>query len=433
MYQNPPKVLIISHNAFSATLNNGKTYSSIFNGWPKDKIAQLFFQNEIPDFKVCENFFHITDEDMLKFYYNRSGKRIQESDLFSIRKTVSPIHSYVRKKPKAVFNFLRNLIWLSSKWKTANLNEWLDEFEPEAIFFVGGSSSFSYKITKTIADRYNIPVYLYYTDDYITPIKTIDPFWWINFFWLKSSLRKLLTRVETIFVIGEDMGNEYSLKLGKKCIPIMNAVSINEYLKRRVEKDVSETTIELAYFGGLHLNRWKTLLMIGDSIKEINYEEKVRLKLNIYSGKSVEEALLEKFDNHPTICYKGSVTEKEIIDEMQKYDVLVHVESFEKKMVSKTRLSISTKIPEYLASGRVVLGVGPSELSSIKYLERLDFTFTINKFDKKIIKQKLEQMVQQKDIFNEIGLKGIATAKTNHSIENNKNIIKQILSKDIIE
>jgi len=428
-----PRILIISHNAFSTILNNGKTYSSIFAGWPKDKIAQLFFQNEVPDFSVCENFFHITDEEMVMGSKNSIGKKIEKTEVNMIKKTISPIHSYVRKKPMPFFNFLRNVVWSTGKWNNKRLNQWLDNFNPEAVFFVGGPNAFSYKITKAIADRYNTPVYLYYTDDYITPIRTIDPFWWINYFWLKKSLNKLLVRIKNVFVIGEDMGNEFGTRLNKNCIPIMNAVDVEEYLKRRVEKKVPEKSIELAYFGGLHLNRWKTLLVIAESLKEINTEEKLEMKLNIYSSKPVEETLLKKFDDHPCINFRGTVNEKQIIDEMQKYDVLVHVESFDKKMISKTRLSISTKIPEYLASGKVILGVGPEELSSIKYLKKLGFTFLAEKFDKNLIKQKLKEMLAQKDRFYEIGRKAILTAKANHSIENNKNIVKHVISKNASE
>jgi len=426
---NFPRLLIISHNTFSRTLNNGKTYSSIFQGWPSDKIAQLFFQNEIPDFTICNNFYHITDEEMIKGSKHKIGKKIEETKTCSITKTVSPIHSYVRKKPKPIFNFLRNVAWSTGKWNNDKLNSWLDSFKPEAIFFVGGSNSFSYNITSFIANKFDIPVFLYYTDDYITEIKTIDPFWWINYFWLKNVLNKLLEKVKTIFVIGEDMANEFSRKLDKKCIPIMNAVKIEEYLESRIKREVPQKVIELAYFGGLHLNRWKTLLMIGDVIREINDQKETKLNLNIYSGKIVEETLLKKFEIHSSILFKGSVTEKEIIDEMQKYDVLVHVESFDKEMIDKTRLSISTKIPEYLASGRVILGVGPQRLSSIKYLEKLGFTFIINKCDRKIIKQKLIELINEKNNFDDIGSRGIEIARTNHSIENNINIVRQIISK----
>lgn len=428
-----PKVLVISHNTFSITLNNGKTYSSIFKGWPKDKIAQLFFQNEIPDFGVCEKFFYVTDEDMLKCCKKEVGKTIRKSEVHSIKKTKSPIHSYVRKKPMQIFSFARNIIWLSKKWNNNKLNQWLDDFNPEAIFFVGGSNSFSYKITKTIADKYNIPVYLYYTDDYITTIRTINPFWWINHLWLKKVLKELLERVKNIFVIGEDMGAEFSLKLNTECIPIMNAINIEEYLSKRMDKKISENIIELAYFGGLHLNRWKTLLMIAESLNEITNEEGIEIILNIYTGTLMDERLMNKFNNHTNINFKGYVNEKEIIGEMQKYDVLVHVESFDKDMMYKTRLSISTKIPEYLASGRAILAVGPSELSSIKYLDKLGFAFIIDKIDKKIVKQKLKYMLSQRERYNEIGHKGITVAELNHSIENNKNIIRQVISKELME
>lgn len=426
-----PKLLVISHNTFSSTLNNGKTYSSIFKGWPKEKIAQLFFQNEIPDFDVCENYYHITDEDMIKGSKMIAGKKIDKSKVDEIKKTISPIHSYARKKPKPIFSFARNLVWSTNKWDNDKLNKWLEAFKPEVIFFVGGSNSFSYKITNKIADKFNIPVYLYFTDDYITPIKTIDPFWWVNYYWLKKELKKLLVDVKKIFVIGEDMGKEFSDKLNKECISIMNAVNIDDYLVKRVKKKKYNNSIELAYFGGLHLNRWKTLFMIADSLYEIDSEDGIKMTINIYTGTLLEEKLLNKFNEHPNINFKGSVTEKEIVDEMQKYDVLVHVESFDQEMISKTRLSISTKIPEYLASGKVLLGVGPSELSSIKYLKKLDFVYIIDKYDRETIKLKLREIANQKNNFDEIGTQGIVIAKLNHSIENNKDIIRQVISKGV--
>lgn len=428
-----PRLLIVSHNTFSSTLNNGKTYSSIFNGWPKEKIAQLFFQNEIPEFNVCENFYHITDEEMFNISKKLVGKKIQKSDLNSISKSSSPIHSYARKKPMPIFSFFRNIIWLSNKWNNFNLNEWLINFEPEAIFFVGGDTSFSYKITKYIAEKFNIPVYLYYTDDYITPTKSYDPFWWINYLWLKKVLKKLLLNVANIFVIGEDMGSEFSLKLNKKCIPLMNAINIDEYLNKRIDKNIEENTIEIAYFGGLHLNRWKTLLLLGKTLKDFNNEEATKVNLNIYTGQTIDKNIWDTLNENPNINFRGAVTEKEIIEEMQKYDVLLHVESFDKEMISKTRLSISTKIPEYLASGRVILGVGPAELSSIKYLDNLKFPFIVDKLDKDILENKLKEMILQKENFNNIGLKGIKIAKSNHSIEDNKNLIRQIISNGAIK
>jgi len=51
-------------------------------------------------------------------------------------------------------------------------------------------------------------------------------------------------------------------------------------------------------------------------------------------------------------------------------DVLVHVESFFEEDSARTRLSISTKIPQYMASGKAILAYGPSDLTSLRYINR---------------------------------------------------------------
>ena len=61
-----PKVLVISHNVFSNTSNMGRTLKNFFIGWDKDSLAQLYLRSEIPTTNVCENYFRITDFDMLK-------------------------------------------------------------------------------------------------------------------------------------------------------------------------------------------------------------------------------------------------------------------------------------------------------------------------------------------------------------------------------
>jgi len=93
------------------------------------------------------------------------------------------------------------------------------------------------------------------------------------------------------------------------------------------------------------------------------------------------------------IQYVGSVNENEIVEEMGKYDILIDVESFDRKMKYKTRLYISTKIPEYLASGKPILAVGPDDISSIRYLKRLGISYIINSLDETSIKNELMKIL----------------------------------------
>ncbi|MGN1301784.1 MAG: hypothetical protein ACI4U9_04620, partial [Clostridia bacterium] len=66
-----PRVLVIAHNPFSDTQNNGKTLSAFFDGWPKDKIAQIYLTPDKPDYTICENFFRITDLEVLKNFIKK--------------------------------------------------------------------------------------------------------------------------------------------------------------------------------------------------------------------------------------------------------------------------------------------------------------------------------------------------------------------------
>jgi hypothetical protein len=96
-------------------------------------------------------------------------------------------------------------------------------------------------------------------------------------------------------------------------------------------------------------------------------------------------------------------------------------------MKYKTRLSISTKIPEYLASGKPILAVGPDDISSIRYLKRLGISYIINSLDETSIKNELMKILNEKYMHRDIGLKGIKIAKDDHSIEKNRKLIRDNL------
>lgn len=429
-----PKVLVISHNAFSNTLNNGKTFSSIFSNWPKEKIAQLFFQNDVPNFSVCNNFFKITDDSILRNKKEKIGELVKENhintnNLIQGSKN-SRIITFIKHNKWPVFNLLRDILWSLNKWDNQNLHDWLDDFSPDVIFFVGGENTFSYKIANQIASKFSIPIYLYYTDDYITPVYSLDIFWWINWLRLKGTLKKTLRHVNKIFVIGDDMGSEYSNKLRKTCITIMNAVDVEKYLSARnstLEGKNEQTAIKLAYFGGLHLNRWKSLRKIGNACEHISKVEGVKINLSIYTNQLPSNRIFKFLENGSSIRYMGSVKENKIIDEMQKYDVLVHVESFDRKMKQKTRLSISTKIPEYLASGKTILAMGPADISSIRYLKRLSLCYVIPSRKDINVTEVLQRIIAELDN-SKIEELGIKIVQEKHSIEQNRQKIRQCLS-----
>lgn len=429
-----PRVLIISHNCFSKTKNNGKTLMSIFEWWPDDKIAQLYFHNEFPDTSVCKDFFRITDESMLRNRKALSGERIKAG--YREKTSAYNTHgksSWIRKyRNLALFGFLRNVLWSSGKWSSKNLWKWLDEFKPEEVFLVGGDSVFSYRIAQKISERFLSPLFLYYTDDYITPRFTFDPFWWINLLWLRRSLKRTLKLVKKVFVIGEDMASEYEEKLGKTCIPIMNSVDVEKFniiVESAENKRALDGVISFAYFGGLHLNRWKSLIRLGEAIKAVTERGRISASLSIYSTSSPNKRMMSRIrELEPYVIFAGSVNEKEIVAEMMKFDVLVHAESFDRINRHKTRLSISTKIPEYLATGKPIIAIGPEEIASIKYLTRTGSAFVVNSLNVKVLEEAVLKIIADSSSKKGILKENIELARRNHSAKENREKVLEIIS-----
>jgi len=87
--------------------------------------------------------------------------------------------------------------------------------------------------------------------------------------------------------------------------------------------------------------------------------------LDVYTNDSEESLKLPNCQQFG-ILFKGGISWPELQAKLVEGDFLLHLESFDSKNIKKTKLSLSTKIPEYLSSGTCVIAFGPENLASIK-------------------------------------------------------------------
>lgn len=442
-----PKVLVISHNCFSNTHNNGKTLSSFFKGWPKEKLAQMYFWGELPDYDVCENYYRVTDYEILDSFIrlrNVKGSEIVKSTLnengevnSNLVKRLSDnrgnhdggkgIHKLIkgifqRRMPLALI--VRDVMWNSKLLKSKEVNNWINDFNPEVIFLQCSNGVFPYKASLDIATKFSIPIVIEFTDDYLTAKTFMSPFGWLHHFKLVNKVKEVITYSSCIFAIGDMMAEEYKKRFGGKYQVFMNSVEINdeEVLSRK-----SFGPFKLMYAGSLHTNRWKTLEIIGSVLSELN-NEGYNIQFDIYTNIKPTSEQLKAITYDGVMEYKGSLTPLELKKEMRDYNALVHVEAFDKKSMHVTRLSVSTKIPECLASGISLLAVGPPGIASIEYLREIDAAFLIDRLDREIIRSELKRMILNENLRFEKVKKGNELANEKHNIIKNRNRVLEILS-----
>lgn len=223
--KNRPKVLVVSHNAFSKCFNNGKTLASFFSQFPRENLAQLYFRDEVPDFSACEHFFRITDRQAIRSLFYRGnpvGEVVVEgagSQRISDDET-SPV-----KVSKTPFTLLvRDAIWFLSRWRSALLIKWITEFKPDVIFYVGGDSGFSHRIAQDLAKSLSVPLAVYFTDDYVKYSSRRLVWPCVQAFLLRKRFFKTVSAASMHFAIGEKMAREYSELFNQKFFVLLNSV-----------------------------------------------------------------------------------------------------------------------------------------------------------------------------------------------------------------
>ena len=372
------RVLIVSNNAFSSVYNNGKTYEALFSGFPKKTIAQLFFNhNEDPDFEFCNNYFKITDTDVLKniFSLHRNHGGQLQSD-----KTNSLLTYFDTKKPPIVGHgntrlflllksmaqpiaIFRDFLWKLNTWKTRKLFKWIEDFAPTSIFLIVGSSGYPQEVVRYLCKKYTLPLIIFFTDDYIInpiPVNLLDR---IQRWRMQSVYWNTIKMATLCFGIGEKMCNEYSTYFKKNFYPIMNTIQLIPYSSSQKRN----SAIKISFFGGLQLNRWKMISDLGGMLREVYAKFNVKTELYVYSVSELSPEIVASF-NENDVIYKGCAYGDELSKALSDADILLHVESDDTYYRRLTRLSVSTKIPEYLITGKLVLAYGPPEVASISLL-----------------------------------------------------------------
>lgn len=395
--ESAPKILIISNNALSETNNNGKTIASIFKNYPSKNIRQLYFNEEYPSGREVDSYFRILDKEMLKTHLN---KKLVPGKIVTQQKRENKIdEKKLAVKKNNLTRFLREIIWKNKKWKTENLNEWLTEFQPDIVFFVAGDTSFVYDIVIKLKKEYQTNLITYITDDYILPRKTKDLWWWIRRRELLTKMNLVLSQTDLFVTISEKMRIKYLEIFGKDSVVAMN---MSESLKMIESKKQSKRQLKLIYAGGLHYERDKVLENLACQIKNINEKTNfLPAKLYVFTNQKPSEEFLTNINIENASNYCGSLNSEQLKNELNSADILVHVESFNPKNIESTRLSISTKISEYLSLGKPILAIGPGEIASMEFLSQL--AFCINDYSE--IEEKLPKLLSSESVRQEYSKK----------------------------
>ncbi|MBW7869213.1 MAG: hypothetical protein H3C31_12930 [Brumimicrobium sp.] len=372
------KVLIISNNSLSVSSNNGKTLNSIFSFFEQHEVCQLYFHSgEEPTSTVCRSFFRLSLKDSILNWIKPTEKRAVLPNTKNLCHSRPVKEKLIPANNSIIYPILmiwRDLLWSFSRWYSSNLMEWLSIEKPTIVFFLAGNTGFTHTIAVKISRVLEIPLAIYFTDDYLLfPIKRniIDT---VFHYHLEKKYQRSLSISTMRFTIGEYMADEYSRYFNKTFTPIMNCVEVEE---GRAPLANTKKSIKIVYFGGLHLGRADMILRFAIVLSSISKKYFIDVSLSIYSSSHISDSVKRMFEIN-NINYNRAVPSEQIPEISKNFDCFLHVESDEMYFRSLTRLSVSTKIPEYLSLFRPIIAFGPLEVASMRILSDNNIGLTIS-------------------------------------------------------
>jgi len=414
-----PKVLVVGINPWID--NTGiNTLINFFECYDKEKLAHLYTREGLPNTKICDTFFRISESKVVKSVLKRKI-RTGEVVYNTPTETTHTKDKIYKKKNNSLKNLLREFIWKFGKWKTKALDEFLESFDADVLFFPVYANVFMCRLQNYIAKKTGKPVVLYSSDDnYSYKSISKSPFSVLHRCWLRKQEKKLFKRAEKIMVISPKQKEEYDRLFKKDCVVLTKGVEISDNYKFA---DVVNDPVKMVYTGKLIIGRGDSLSLIADALEDIN-REKTKVELDIYTTDVVSES--QKLALNKNGCsIKGALTLSEVAQVQSNADVLVFVEGLKRKYKNAARLSFSTKITDYLKSGKCIFAIGDKDIAPMDYFRRYDCAVIAH--SKEEVKEKLTHLIQNKNLILEYGKKAYETAKLNHSKEKTNQTLMSVL------
>lgn len=419
------KILVISRNAWDDTNSIGNTLSNFFGGIPNVELANIYFRSSTPNNNICQRYYRVTETEVLKkwffpqtigtnFMWNQKGRgQSQNAATKNERTLIRIVHKY---NLKHVYKF-SDYIWYSQKWINRKLKTFVESFQPDIIFTFVKSSPQYYLTVKYLRKNFHIPLFSWIADDEYTGLVTQHSVKAIG------NLRYILKESAVIRGCSTEICDYYNSIFGCKASALYKGCDLSVPVKEYVN-----CPVKIVYAGNLLYGRFDILCKIVDILeKTIGIEDEVCFEIYSNTQLSIEE---QRFlEQKRCVKYMGRRDYEVILQQLITADIVLHIESFEKEQILKTKYSFSTKIIDCLQSGSVLLAVGPEELASIKYVKQIPGTYVIDNLD--LLAEELKAILNDTGAYGERAKKIREYALKYHESSCNKQEVKSLMQKII--
>jgi len=406
---NDIRILLINGQSINTSNATGITLSALLSNTPQENLFEVCFsEGDLPQKRIKS---HIIPESInpirCLFKYTLGGDKITIKLNHTIRKDILAEKAESIRKKNHFKEIIRAYLDASPIHIDKETKIAVTRFNPDIVYTLG-SNIMVLKMALSISRICDSAVLLHFMDNWRESM-----YLGALMFYPRIKLRNLIKKIEersvTGLAISDMMANAYMLRSRIEYYPLMNAINKNMI---GVPNATEGASCRIVYTGGLHLNRYRSLFDVQTCVRHLN-ECGYPCTILVYTTQR-DAYLKELFDDH-FVIFKEYVVHEKIYSVYDSADILLHIESFDEDQMLFTKYSISTKISEYLSSGKPILCYAPKEIAVYQYIKNCEVGYSASSNESLYIH--LLKLIQSAELRKRLGSNGINVALTRHTYE----------------
>lgn len=421
------RILLITDEEWNDAVYGNNVLTNWFEGFEAE-FAQIYCSPGLPYNKICNRYFRITDAQMVRSLFSRSKagavveKPTTKEDEAKSRVNAQRQGSYKWLKDLSLYfhtpmMMVRDAIWCWGRYDKVALQHFVSDFDPDIVFCPRLFTPKLRRLEKTVSTMTDAP-FVAFTADNESSLNCYSwsPLFWLRRLYIHRMFKKHIKLYKHYFMFSEEQAQDYQREYSLPTSCLYKCGVFPEYTEKAVNKP-----IRMVYAGRLYCNRWKTLASIGEALEEINRDE-AQMVLDIYTADVLTNKQKKALMGFEFLTVHDPIPSTELIQEYQKADIALHVESFDKANRLATHYSFSTKIIDLMASSCAILAICWERHAGYQYLKKYDAAFCVSLYEE--IKPMLERICEKPELIREYAEKARKCGLENHTKERIQNQIK---------
>ena len=275
--------------------------------------------------------------------------------------------------------------------------------------------------------RLSVPLVPHFMDDWMTtaaaPRRGLVEKWARRD--LEHKAGRALREAPVALVIGEYMAEAYRLRYGREFLAFSNCVDLAARPVVHTDKP-APGIFRFGFTGGMLFGRGDTFADVLEALEGLRVEG-VSVEVVIYQHDR-RKPLPDRVARSP-VARLADTREESLLETAEaEIDALLHIDTFEATAGTYLRLSLSGKVPWYLAAGLPLFAYGAPTLGTIRLLREYECAAIVDRRDREVLKHGLRGFLDDPVVRRALGAQARRVAQEHFDARRKREAFRRVFA-----